>query len=195
MFSFFRKNVNLKLSDEVLIRIYGKKRDSRLAEEVFSRYTHLIFGVCFKYLKDEEKSKDAVMQIIEKILIDPPKQEMKSFRNWLFIVTKNHCLMAIRHEQAETRAVQQRFLELKDEIMEIPEPEHQSEQNEKEEILSELRIAVGKLGNEQKMCIELFYIDGKSYAEIAELTGFNMNAVKSYIQNGKRNLKNILGHD
>jgi RNA polymerase sigma factor (sigma-70 family) len=195
MFSFFRKIVSSKLSDEELIRIYGKKRDSLLAEEVFSRYTHLIFGVCFKYLKDEEKSKDAVMQIIEKILIDPPKQEMKSFKNWLFTVTKNHCLMAIRHEQAETRAVQQRFLELKDEVMEIPKPEHQSEQKEKEEILSELRMAVAKLGKEQKMCIELFYIDGKSYAEIAELTGFNMNAVKSHIQNGKRNLKNILGHD
>jgi len=194
MVSFFRKVKRSEFSDEELIRMYGKKRDPRLAEELFSHYTHLVFGVCYKYFGDEEKSKDTVMEIIEKILVNPPQQEVKSFRNWLFTVTKNHCLMAIRHEQAETRAVQRRFLELKEENMEIPESEHQSEQLEKEKILSELRNAIEKLGREQRTCIELFYLDGKSYAEITELTGYNMNAVKSHIQNGKRNLKNLMGY-
>ena len=194
MFSFFRKAHRSRLSDEELILNYANRKDPRMAEEVFTRYTHLVFGVCYKYLKDEERSKDSVMQIMEKILVDPPQQEMKNFRNWLFTVTKNHCLMEIRHAQAETRAIQGSSRELIDELMEIPAGEHQSEEKEKSEQLARLRIAIDSLGNGQKTCIELFYLERKSYIEITESTGFSMNEVKSYIQNGKRNLKNLMGH-
>ena len=194
MLLFFRKAARSKLTDEEVIRNYSKRKEPQWAEEVFSRFTHLVFGVCFKYLKDEERAKDAVMQIMEKMLADPPQKEIKSFRNWLFTVTKNHCLMEIRHDQAETRAIQGRFRELQDEIMEIPEVEHQSEQKEKVENLAKLRNAIDKLNEEQKTCIELFYLNGRSYMEITELTGFDLNAVKSHLQNGKRKLKILMGH-
>ena len=48
------------------------------------------------------------------------------------------------------------------------------------------------LNPEQKQTVELFYLQEKSYKEIVDQTGFSMNDVKSYIQNGKRNLKIML---
>ncbi len=50
---------------------------------------------------------------------------------------------------------------------------------------------MNQLNTEQKECVSLFYLQKKSYAEIAEITGFTMLQVKSHIQNGKRNLKLI----
>jgi RNA polymerase sigma-70 factor (ECF subfamily) len=35
----------------------------------------------------------------------------------------------------------------------------------------------------------LFYLEQKCYKDIADLTGYDLNKVKSAIQNGKRNLK------
>ena len=56
----------------------------------------------------------------------------------------------------------------------------------------EHEISVNQLNKEQGECVKLFYLEGKSYQEVAELTSYSIKKVKSYIQNGKRNLKNIL---
>ena len=59
----------------------------------------------------------------------------------------------------------------------------------KEVKLQQLEEGITKLNSEQKICVELFYLQNKSYVEVAEITGYELNQVKSYIQNGKRNLK------
>jgi RNA polymerase sigma-70 factor (ECF subfamily) len=48
---------------------------------------------------------------------------------------------------------------------------------------------INKLVEGQQQCVRLFYLEEKCYKEIVTLTGFDMNQVKSFIQNGKRNLK------
>ena len=80
-------------------------------------------------------------------------------------------------------------LELKDNvhfIMDLSDPEHLKEK-EKQIILMEEAILL--LNEGQRVCIELFYLKNRSYNEIVAATGYSANDVKSYIQNGKRNLK------
>jgi len=60
---------------------------------------------------------------------------------------------------------------------------------EKERQLDKLESGIQQLNEGQKVCVELFYMKEKSYREIADLTGYSLHDVKSYIQNGKRNLK------
>jgi len=48
------------------------------------------------------------------------------------------------------------------------------------------------LGKEQKLCVILFYLEKRSYQEIATSTQFTQMQVKSHIQNGKRNLKLLM---
>jgi RNA polymerase sigma-70 factor (ECF subfamily) len=52
-----------------------------------------------------------------------------------------------------------------------------------------LEKALSNLNDEQRTCIDLFYYKQKTYQEVASITGYDLNKVKSAIQNGKRNLK------
>ena len=182
------------LSDEVLFNLFQDNKNKEMMGELFKRYTHLVFGVCFKYLKDEEKARDAAMQVFEQLLTKPAKQDIRSFKDWLFILTKNHCLMLIRHEQAGQRVLNEKFYDLQSEIMESSSRMHLYDAEEQEQRFARLRVALARLPDEQRQCVELFYYEDKSYQEITHLTGYDLNKVKSYLQNAKRNLKNMLDH-
>lgn len=176
------------LTDKEILERFRKTKDNKLVGIIYKRYVHLIFGVCMKYLKNEENSRDAVMQIFEKLLADLAKHEIDNFKGWLYTIAKNHCLMILR--SSRLHVIHQ--ADMKKDLSEIMESEmflHQDNSMEREKQLLLLEEGIGFLNREQKRCIELFYLDDKSYQEVAELTGYDMNQVKSYIQNGKRNLK------
>ncbi len=149
---------------------------------------HLVYGVCMKYLRDEDKAKDVQSLIFERLLADLLKHEVANFKGWLFSVSKNHCLMHLRSAQS----LQKNQKELKKDLrpdMESGFELHHNPVLEKEQQLTKLEQGIEKLNEGQRICVELFYIKEKSYREIVETTGYSLNDVKSYIQNGKRNLK------
>lgn len=155
---------------------------------LFEKYTHLVFGVCMKYLKDEDDAKDAVMQIFEKLLIDLKKHEITQFKGWLHTVAKNHCLMQLRSDKSLSEKQQELKKDFKS-FVESGYELHLNSEPDKEKQLNQLEQAINSLKEEQKICIDLFYLKEKSYQEIAVLTGYSLNTVKSNIQNGKRNIK------
>ena len=166
--------------DEQLLQQYRKTGELAVLAALYEKYMHLVYGVCLKYLKDEELSKDAVMQIFEELIIKVNKHDIKAFKSWLYVLSRNFCLMQLRSgKKMQTEAL--------DEIMELAEDLHHTD--EREEDLTALERCKEKLPAPQKISIQLFYMDEKCYKEIADETGYTMNEVKSYIQNGKRNLK------
>lgn len=148
---------------------------------------HLVYGVCLKYLKNRDDSKDAVMQIFEKLIRDLPDYEILNFKSWLYVLAKNFCLMQLRSTQAKDKKMKI-FQNEYENFMEIDDFPHPLDESEAENNKA-LNDCIQKLKNEQKICIELFYFNNKSYREIMELQGFDENKVKSLIQNAKRNLK------
>jgi RNA polymerase sigma-70 factor (ECF subfamily) len=178
---------NLKNSDLELVSLFKESGDNSYIGELFKRYAHLIFGVCMKYLKDEEDSKDAVMQIFEKLPEDLKKHEITNFKGWLHSVAKNHCLMELRSKTAK----QEKDIQLKVEYETFMEYDEELHLNKEQELVN-LEEAIKELKEEQKICIELFYLHEKSYQEVVAITGYEMNKVKSCIQNGKRNLKILM---
>lgn len=178
--------------DEELIKAYKKSLKSEYIGILFERYSHLVYGVCLKYMKDEDKSKDAVMQIFESLHSKLIEFEITSFKSWLHTVSRNHCLMALRKEKSERIHLENLYKISGGDIMESDEFIHLFEDDHREEIISLLEEAIGQLNEEQKTCIELFYLRNKSYREVSEITGYDMNKVKSHIQNGKRNLRILL---
>lgn len=168
---------------------YRNNHDADLIAGLFDSYIHLVFGVCMKYLENEEESKDAVMQIFEDIIKDLKTHKVDNFKSWLYIVSKNYCLKVIRRrkmqykfETYERKVNGNRFVEIEDDL------DHKLD-NVDALKSSFLNGALESLKSEQRKCIELFYLQEKSYKETMELTGFSLKQVKSYIQNGKRNLK------
>lgn len=144
-----------------------------------------------KYLKDEESSKDAVMQIFEKLFVDLRKHEVSNFKSWLHSVTRNYCLHIIRDSKYQNQKLKD-FSNSEEEIMENQLFLYQDSVTVQEERVAELERELGNLSKEQRVCVELFYLKDKSYQEIADETGCSLNQVKSYIQNGKRNLTNSM---
>ena len=159
--------------------------------ELYKRYTRFVFLVSIKYLKNEEDSNEAVMQIFEKLLKDLKKHKIENFKSWLHVVTKNFCFQLLRQNQSLQKK-QGEYENFSTSFMEKEEYLHHTVEQEKEIKLQALETAVNELNDEQKTCIELFYLQEKSYKEVVEITGFEMKKVKSYIQNGKRNLKMLL---
>ncbi|MBL6963203.1 MAG: sigma-70 family RNA polymerase sigma factor [Bacteroidetes bacterium] len=191
MFTFSRKEGARNrewsgLTDVDLLKLYKTGSDHKIIGELFKRYTHLVFGLCMKYLKNEDDSKDAVMQIFEKLFTDLHRHEISNFKSWLYSVSKNHCLMALRKTKVEVSSDDHVINNYEGEIMENEVSMHQDFIDHHPD---ELNAALNSLKAEQKECIRLFYLEEKSYKEVAELTGYSLVKVKSYIQNGKRNLK------
>jgi RNA polymerase sigma-70 factor (ECF subfamily) len=166
----------------MLERFYAT-RDSNLLGILLQRYTMLLLGVCMKYLKNEEEAKDSVQQIFLKVLTELQKYKVDYFKSWLYMVAKNHCLMKLRNQNGKSSK------EITESLLAEEDEELKEKYLEKDEILSSIEIALNELSAEQKTCVTLFYLQHKSYHEISVQTGFSLLQVKSYIQNGKRNLK------
>jgi RNA polymerase sigma factor (sigma-70 family) len=191
-FSSKKENEYKSLSDEDLIRSFRTTQNNIYLSELFNRYTHLVFGVCMKYLKSEEESKDAVMQIFENLMVSLHKQDVENFKGWIYSVSKNHCLMFLRKSRSTERVKTEYQENIRQEIMESEDIFHLHNKSDPEEKIPYLQKAIEKLNEEQRRCIELLYLQDKSYQEVAMITGYSLKQVKSYIQNGKRNLKNYL---
>lgn len=173
-------------SDSDLLRRYKETGNLEILGELYTNYIHLVYGVCLKYLNDREESKDAVNKIFEKLIIEIPKFEIQNFKSWLYVLTKNHCLMEIRRLKTEKKHFENFS---SDYFMESTDISHPIDEDSDEQIESQLKDCIEKLKEEQKQCIELFYYDSKCYKEISITLDIDENKVKSYIQNGKRNLK------
>ncbi len=175
-------------SDLELIAEYKSTQNKVFVGILYKRYAHLVLGLSLKYLKNEDDAKDAVMQIFEKLFTDLLKHPIEFFKSWLYTYSKNFCLMVIRNRQSNLK----KELELEnnaDLFMETDSVLHLNKAEDKEKQYEHVESALQQLNDEQKKCLDLFYFKDKSYVEIAEITGFTTNEVKSYIQNGKRNLK------
>ncbi|MBT3207945.1 MAG: sigma-70 family RNA polymerase sigma factor [Bacteroidetes bacterium] len=191
---FGNKNIT-KISDIELIISYKKSNNHSIVGELFKRYTQFVFLVCMKYLKNEEDSKDAMMQIYEKLFVDLKKHNIANFKSWLHVVTKNFCLLKIRSSKTKVQFSESIIIDDESDLIEDFSFFHKDIENGKEEKLQSLEKAIESLNEKQKKCIEMFYLQEKCYNEIADATGFSLKNVKSFIQNGKRNIKMKLQKD
>ena len=179
---FFKRPKNIQDADDAkLLKLYRESGDLLVLGQLFEQQMPLIYGVCLKYLKDEELAKDAVMGIFEELVSKAKQHDIKQFRSWLYVLSRNHCLMQLRSGK------KMEMVNL-DDFMEFTPVLHPDTEN-REAALKALELCMEKLPVNQKQSINLFYFNEKCYKEIADATGFSLNDVKSYIQNEKRNLK------
>ncbi|MBP6589368.1 MAG: sigma-70 family RNA polymerase sigma factor [Chitinophagaceae bacterium] len=184
--AFLRNIPHNTLTDKELVALYKESGDMSVLGELYQRYMELVYGVCLKYYKEPEASKDAVMQIFEELVSKLKKHEVDNFKGWLHQVAKNHCLMQLRTPR------NMKTVEFNTELMQSEENLHLNGVLEKEEHFKMMEFCLGTLTDKQQEAIRLFYLEGKCYNEITEMTGQDWNQVRSLIQNGRRNLKNCM---
>ncbi len=174
------------IADSDLLKNFYADHDTKWLGILLPRYTLLLLGVCMKYLKNEQDAKDAVQQIFLKVIPELKKYEVAYFKSWIYMIAKNHCLMQLRGNK-------NRSVEIDEKVM-VAESNNDDKNIhiEKEQLLTEMENSLQQLNKEQQQCVTLFYLKKKSYAEVAEITGYSMLQVKSHLQNGKRNLKLLM---
>lgn len=175
------------ITDAELLEQFNKDHNNEWLGILLQRYTLLLLGVCMKYLKNEEEAKDSVQQVFLKVIQELHKYKVEYFKSWLYMVAKNHCLMKLRERQGKiTLEITDRFTakqEDETDLQSLVQNDH---------TLELMAVALKELNPEQQQCVTLFYLQKKSYHEVSNATGYNLLQVKSYIQNGKRNLKILI---
>ena len=172
------------------VAAYRATGDLAILGELYEQHMDLLYAVCYNYLRDEDEAKDAVMNLFEQLITDLRRHDVQQFRPWLHSVARNHCLMQLRRNQTHPKTeliindtsetdIEPNLRQLSDDIDPL----------EREEDLSRMEACLKTLPTEQQTCLTLFYLDHKTYTEIADLTGYALKQVKSYLQNGRRNLK------
>ena len=181
---FIKNTAKINEQDDAsLIASYQQTGDLEVLGTLYNKYMHLVYGVCFNYFKDEEQSKDAVMQIFEELIVKLKIHQVLNFKSWLHVLSRNHCLMALR------KSAKNPTVAMEDNFVENGEFVHLDIDNTKETQLTIMEKCMETLTVEQRTSVDLFYLQEKCYKEVADITGYDMLKVTSYIQNGKRNLK------
>ncbi len=176
-------------TDLELVERYRSTRNPAHLGALFERYVHLALGVSLRYLRNREDAEDTVMLVYERLARALLEHEVTNFKSWLYSVVANECRMALRRRKSAPAAVEASE-ELLDAVLASVPALHEDDQAER--LLQALPAALLRLGEGQRRCIELFYLQDHSYAEVAGLSGYSMNEVKSHIQTGKRNLRALL---
>ncbi|MGM0528623.1 MAG: RNA polymerase sigma factor [Bacteroidota bacterium] len=174
-------------SDRELIDDYMSTGKLDALGILYERYLDLVYGVCLKYFKNREQSQDAVMEIFEKIVSELLKHRVKNFKNWLYVLTRNHCLMELRSIKKDINKI----INIEDHEYLFMENDFELHHVDRDNINNNevLENCIDQLKNEQKNCIRLFYYGNKCYREIAGILKMEEKRVKSHLQNAKRNLK------
>lgn len=175
------------ITDLEYVATYRATGDLAVLGELYERHMELVYAVCYNYLRDEDDAKDAVMHLFEQLVTDLRRHEVQQFQPWLHSVARNYCLMQLRRKQAHPTAALLIHDTDSDDgpVLTADEPGDL----DLEEDLTRLEACLQTLPTEQRTCLTLFYLEQKSYAEVAHLTGYDGKQVKSYLQNGRRNLK------
>jgi len=174
------------ISDQELLERFYADHDNQWLGILLERYTLLLLGVCMKYLKNEELARDSVQQIFLKAITELQKYRVEYFKSWIYMVAKNYCLMQLRDKPGKNT------VEVRDTIAAEPVDADKEDLILNEKTYDYMAEALKELNEEQQLCVTLFYIEKKSYQQIAGETGFSMMQVKSHIQNGKRNMRILI---
>lgn len=179
------------LSDVELIEAYQQDYNNAYIGVLYKRYMNLVYGVCYKYLGNHHDAEDATVHIFTLIMDKLKEVQVTYFKSWLYIVSKNYAVGILRKQKSDRL---HNYTSFEDEFMEIGDDSHLNieELIKKDDSESLLKQGIHSLKEAQQVCVELFYLQSKSYLDVANITGFEVKQVKSHIQNGKRNLKMFL---
>ncbi|TDS10402.1 RNA polymerase sigma factor [Sphingobacterium paludis] len=173
------------MNEKELLHDYKRTGDIAILGNLYPPYMSLLYGVCYKYLQDQDSCQDAVMQIFEQLIEKLRIHEVDNFKSWLYVYARNYCLMELRKDKART------FVDIENHLLESEQKlgmlEHEDRWSDRD--FEQMQSCLNTLQEKQARCVRMFYIEQKCYKDIAEALKIDLNQVKSHIQNGKRNLK------
>lgn len=168
---------NAKDSEEVLVHLI-KEGDERAMQVVYCRYVRYLSAVCSRYIYDEEDIKDVLQNAFLKIFSSTDTFEYRgdgSLKGWMTRIVLNETMKFVRQNG------RMNFVELKQETMDMPDEEPDTEGIPPAVIHSMIR----ELPDGYRTVFNLYVIEEKSHKEIAELLGIRENSSASQLHRAK----------
>lgn len=167
-------------AEPTMVRGQGKREraqqgiNDHLAVE-FARYRGLICAICLRITRDPCASEDLVQDTFVKALDCSSQYRGGSLPAWLAAIAKNECYTFLRGRSTV------RSMRL--------DPEQADRLASSFLRKTEINDFVSDLPSRQRSCIRMFFIEGLTYAEIAERLPCSVGQVKSWLQNGLRRMR------
>ena len=162
-------------------------------------YQQKVFHTCISYVPNKEDAEDIAQEVFLEVYKSIGKFKGNSkLSTWIYKICTNKCLEFIRKKNAKKRLVfMQRILGNEiplDKTNFFTEFNHPGILLEHKEQSETIYLAINTLPESQKTVFTLAKLDGKTYQEIAEITGKSMSSVESIMFRAKKNLQKKLAN-
>ncbi|MBS0030290.1 RNA polymerase sigma factor [Chitinophaga sp. 22321] len=163
-------NISLPHEQELLARV--ATGDGEAYTLIFRHYSQQVFDVAMLYLKDNGLAKEIVQEVFMKVWLKrADMQQVKSFRDYLFILTRNHIYDGFKKQLVRLKAYD---LHVKNQPATQNDTDHLLLQREYDAILDK---AVAGLPPERKK-VYLARKQGWSNEEISMQLNISVHTVK-----------------
>ena len=150
------------------------------AAGLYRRRAGMVYQICLLLLKNTHDTEDAVQTVFRKAMErEEPFADPDHERAWLIVTARNECRSQLRHWWRTRRADGDALDAL---AWEQPE----------DGALWELIL---QLPEREKTALYLYYCQGYSTGETAELMGSKPSTVRSWLCRARRRLKDLLEED
>ncbi|MBE3518946.1 MAG: sigma-70 family RNA polymerase sigma factor [Firmicutes bacterium] len=182
------------LPDDLELAKRACRGDDGAFETIVARYERQVYNLALRTLLDPEDARDVTQEVFVRVYEKLPSfRGESSFSTWLYRITVNLCVDAIRERQKNwSYSLDAPYLD-RDAPLQVPQKGPSVEDEVESRVLVEkIADALGDLSPEHRTMLVLAHIKGLSYEEISEITGVPMGTVKSRLARARWALKRLL---
>ncbi len=169
------------MPDQILAETFRSTREDRFFAEIVRRHQGPIQAACGRVLRNRSEAEDIAQDTFVAAFTKIDTYRGGNLGAWLSVIARHLCLN--RLEARLTKPA-----EASTDMGDLAAPESFEAASH---WADECRVMLSQLSPPQQLSIKLFFIEGYSYKEVAGLTGFSEEQVKTHIQNGKRRLRTV----
>ncbi|MEO3387035.1 sigma-70 family RNA polymerase sigma factor [Mesorhizobium sp. CAU 1741] len=170
---------------KLIVRVSMK---DRAAFDLLYRHTSAkLFGVCLRVLSDRTEAEEALQEVFVKVWTKADRFAVSDLSpiSWLVAVARNHSIDRIRARRERAAAI--------DTAMEIPDatpgPEAQAVASGER---AQLDSCLEELDSDRAAAVRGAYLNGESYAELAERHSVPLNTMRTWLRRSLMKLKECL---
>ncbi len=169
----------------LIVRTSLKDRDA--FDRLYRLTSAKLFGVCLRVLRDRAEAEEALQEVFVKIWTKADRFAISDLSpiSWLVAIARNHSIDRLRSRRQATADL--------DEAYEVADPMPGPELNavagsERERI----RGCLEELDADRASAVKGAYLDGDSYADLAERFGVPLNTMRTWLRRSLLKLRECL---
>lgn len=174
-------------SDEDLVILVCKSKDTFVYGVIYDRYEHLVYNKCYGFVRNVDEAKDLTQDVFLQVFIKLTSFKGNSkFSTWLYSVTYHFCVNYLNRDKEKKIAS----------LSKPVEEEYSLAAEISDDSLFQLKVdrlekALREMPPEERMLIQMKYQDNASIKELQEVLEISESAVKMRLSRAKTKILEI----